>query len=65
VSPEAGLVVLAAIFAAGIVLFALLMISLLPGAFVLESRLLPALRRRRRGTAEQPPPGPPAQAGDT
>jgi hypothetical protein len=41
-----GLIVLAVIFAFGVVLFGLLMISLLPGATFLEERI-DAIRARR------------------
>jgi hypothetical protein len=47
VSAEAGVAVLAVIFAAGVVGLALVMISLLPGLMLAESRL-EALRNRRR-----------------
>jgi len=47
-SAGVGVIVLAAIFAAGVVLFTLLAASLLPGAVELASRL-DARRRRRAG----------------
>jgi hypothetical protein len=46
VSTGVGLIVLAVIFAGGVVLFGLLAISLLPGAVFLEDRLQ-AMRARR------------------
>lgn len=45
-SDELGLILLAAIFAAGVVLVALLMISLLPGVLMLERRARTFLQRR-------------------
>jgi hypothetical protein len=46
VNAGVGLIVLAVIFAAGVVLFGLLAISLLPGAVFLEDRVQ-AIRARR------------------
>ena len=45
-SDELGLILLAAIFAAGVLLVALLMISLLPGVLMLESRVRTFMHRR-------------------
>jgi hypothetical protein len=53
VSTGVGLIVLAVIFAAGVVLFGLLAISLLPGAVFLEDRLQ-AIRARRAAQAPRP-----------
>ena len=54
-STGAGLIVLAVIFGAGVVLFGLLAISLLPGAVFLEERL-----GRIRARRAQPGPAEPA-----
>jgi hypothetical protein len=51
VSTGVGLIVLAVIFAAGVVLFGLLAITLLPGTVFLEDRLQAI--RARRGSASQ------------
>ncbi len=50
-----GLIVLAVIFAFGVVLFGLLAISMLPGAVFLEDRLQ-AVRARRTATARTDEP---------
>jgi hypothetical protein len=47
VSDELGLIVLAAIFAVGVVLFALLLIAVVPGVMLAETQLLELLRRRK------------------
>jgi hypothetical protein len=57
VSAGVGLVVLGAIFAFGVVLFALLMISLLPGATLLEEQL-EAFRARRAARRAEDTPAP-------
>jgi hypothetical protein len=51
VSTGVGLILLAVIFAAGVVLFGLLAITLLPGTVFLEDRLQAI--RTRRGSAAQ------------
>jgi hypothetical protein len=51
VSTEVGLIVLAAIFAFGVVLFGLLAITMLPGAVFLDEQIQ-AIRRRRAARDE-------------
>jgi hypothetical protein len=48
VSAEVGLLVLAVVFAAGVVLIALLMISFLPGVLLAQSRIAPLLDRWKK-----------------
>lgn len=48
-SAGAGVAVLAAVFVVGVAGLALVMISLLPGAMLAESRVETLLRRRRAG----------------
>jgi hypothetical protein len=50
-----GLIVLAVIFATGVVLFGLLAISLLPGAVFLEDRLQAIRARRARSERSDEP----------
>ena len=46
-SDELGLIVLAAIFAVGVVLFAVMLIVVLPGVLLAETTITDLLRRRR------------------
>jgi hypothetical protein len=48
VSDEVGLIVLAVVFAVGVALFTLLMISLLPGVLLVQSRIAPLLDRWKK-----------------
>lgn len=46
-SDEVGLIVIAAIFALGVVLFAVMLIVVLPGVLLAETTALEFLRRRK------------------
>jgi hypothetical protein len=46
-SDELGLIVLAAIFAAGVVLFAVMLIVVLPGVLFADTTITEILRRRK------------------
>jgi hypothetical protein len=53
---EVGLIVVAAIFAVGVVLFAVMLIVVLPGIMLAESTVLELVRRRRgRGETSAEP----------
>ena len=54
-SDEVGLIVLAVVFAFGVTLVALLMISLLPGAMLAETQITARVekwKKRREGTGQ-------------
>jgi hypothetical protein len=58
VSDEVGLVVIAAVFAVGVALFALMLIVVLPGVLVAETTVLELLRRRREQAKPEAGPQP-------